>query len=119
MAWRIPDEGATWGYATELPDAASIAWSAQYGRSWEPLYAGDFLRLKTEIATLTAELAGARELLTEIRDGEVNAEDEADKYLRSHEKSELSKVRAAHEAARFNPVTVETQTTVQRISENS
>lgn len=41
VAWRIPGEGGEWEYTTELPDAASIAWSAQYGRSWEPLYAGE------------------------------------------------------------------------------
>ena len=41
VAWRIPAENGTWEYETELPDAASIAWSAQYGRSWEPLYASE------------------------------------------------------------------------------
>ena len=51
------------------------------------------------IAELEAQLAEARELLTEIRDNEVNAQDEADKYLRNHDKSELSKVRVALEAA--------------------
>lgn len=39
-----------------------------------------------------AQLAAARELLTEIRDGEVNVVDECDKFLRSHERSSLSKV---------------------------
>ncbi len=36
-----------------------------------------------------------RELLREIRGGEVNAQDEADKFLRDHEPSELSKMREA------------------------
>ena len=61
--------------------------------------AGDFAQMKTRIAELEAQLAEARELLTEIRDNEVNAQDEADKYLRNHDKSELSKVRVALEAA--------------------
>ena len=40
----------------------------------------------------TEWLAGATELLREIRDDEVNAQDEADKFLRDHVPSELSKV---------------------------
>lgn len=43
---------------------------------------------------LQAELAASKELLREIRDSEVNAQDEADKFLRDHQPSELSKVRA-------------------------
>lgn len=41
-----------------------------------------------------AELADAKELLREIRDHEVNEADEADKFLRDHIPSELSKARA-------------------------
>ena len=52
------------------------------------------------IAELEQQLAAARELLREIRDGEVNAEDEADKFLRDHVPSELKKVKADLEAAR-------------------
>jgi predicted house-cleaning noncanonical NTP pyrophosphatase (MazG superfamily) len=36
------------------------------------------------------ELANALELIREIRDGEVNAEDEADKFLRDHVPSKLA-----------------------------
>lgn len=36
----------------------------------------------------------ALELLREIRDDQVNAQDEADKFLRDHQPSELSKLRA-------------------------
>lgn len=53
------------------------------------------------------KLEAIRELLREIRDDEVNAQDEADKYLRDHEPSELSKMRdtikEAHEALRAWP----------------
>lgn len=51
-----------------------------------------------------AELANAKELLREIRDHEVNEADEADKFLRDHIPSELSKVRAelAKERARLD-----------------
>jgi hypothetical protein len=45
------------------------------------------------------ELSEARELLREIRDGEVNGVDEADKFLRCHKASKLSEARA--EAARL------------------
>ena len=41
---------------------------------------------------LERERNEARELLREIRDDEVNAQDEADKFLRDHAPSELSKV---------------------------
>ena len=53
------------------------------------------------------KLEAIRELLREIRDDEVNAQDEADKFLRDHEPSELSKMReaikGAHEALRAWP----------------
>jgi len=42
---------------------------------------------------LERERDDAREVLREIRDNEVNPEDEADKFLRDHVPSELSKVR--------------------------
>jgi hypothetical protein len=42
---------------------------------------------------LERERDEAREVLREIRDNEVNPEDEADKFLRDHVPSELSKVR--------------------------
>ena len=41
---------------------------------------------------LERERNEARELLREIRDDEVNAQDECDKFLRDHVPSELSKV---------------------------
>jgi len=53
------------------------------------------------------KLEAIRELLREIRDDEVNAQDEADKFLRDHAPSELSKMReaikAAHDALRAWP----------------
>jgi uncharacterized coiled-coil DUF342 family protein len=45
------------------------------------------------VQELERELAEAREVLREIRDNEVNPEDEADSFLRDHAPSELSKVR--------------------------
>lgn len=57
----------------------------------------DEARFFAEVADITRLsytewLAGATELLREIRDDEVNAQDEADKFLRDHVPSELSKV---------------------------
>ena len=49
--------------------------------------------MPTEFAEkLERERNEARELLREIRDDEVNAQDECDKFLRDHVPSELSKV---------------------------
>jgi hypothetical protein len=48
--------------------------------------------------TLQRERDEAREVLREIRDNEVNPEDEADKFLRDHLPSELSKVREQRDA---------------------
>jgi hypothetical protein len=45
------------------------------------------------IDDLTKQRDEAREVLRQIRDNEVNPEDEADKFLRDHVPSELSKVR--------------------------
>jgi hypothetical protein len=45
------------------------------------------------IDDLTKQRDEAREILREIRDNEVNPEDEADRFLRDHVPSELSKVR--------------------------
>jgi hypothetical protein len=45
------------------------------------------------IQQLERERDEAREVLREIRDNEVNPEDEADRFLRDHAPSELSKVR--------------------------
>lgn len=47
VAWRITDGEGGYEYRSELPDAASIAWSAQYGRKWEPLFKGGGLSLNT------------------------------------------------------------------------
>jgi len=47
---------------------------------------------------LERERDEAREVLREIRDNEVNPEDEADKFLRDHVPSELSKVREQRDA---------------------
>jgi predicted nucleic acid-binding Zn-ribbon protein len=47
---------------------------------------------------LERERDEAREVLREIRDNEVNPEDEADKFLRDHLPSELSKVREQRDA---------------------
>ena len=45
---------------------------------------------KHEIDQLIERLAKAEELLREIRDDEVNAQDEADKFIRDHQPSDLS-----------------------------
>jgi hypothetical protein len=50
-------------------------------------------RAHHERAAAIRERDEAREVLREIRDNEVNPEDEADKFLRDHVPSELSKVR--------------------------
>lgn len=49
---------------------------------------------KTEYDALFQSLCEAEELIREIRDGEVNAQDEAAKFLRDHKPSELSKLRS-------------------------
>jgi len=54
--------------------------------------------LTAENAALRANSAEATELLREIRDGEVNAEDEADKFLRDPAPSRLSEVTAERDA---------------------
>jgi hypothetical protein len=60
-----------------------------------------------KVTELEAQIEVMRELLREIRDDEVNSQDEADKFLRDHAPSELSKMReaikAAHEALRAWP----------------
>jgi signal transduction histidine kinase len=50
-------------------------------------------RLQTQLTAVTEQRDEAREILREIRDNEVNPEDEADRFLRDHVPSELSKVR--------------------------
>jgi hypothetical protein len=62
---------------------------------WE--FAG---QLERELAASQAGQANALELLREIRDDEVNAQDEADKFLRDHQPSKLSEWQA--EAARLS-----------------
>ena len=47
-----------------------------------------------EYDDLFKKLCEAEELIREIRDDEVNAQDEADKFLRDHKPSELAKMRA-------------------------
>jgi uncharacterized protein (DUF3084 family) len=49
-------------------------------------------RLQSNLTAVTEQRNGAIEILREIRDDEVNAQDEADKFLRDHLPSELSKV---------------------------
>jgi chromatin segregation and condensation protein Rec8/ScpA/Scc1 (kleisin family) len=49
---------------------------------------------KRELDQLLERLAKAEELIREIRDDEVNAQDETDKFLRDHKPSELAKMRA-------------------------
>jgi hypothetical protein len=66
---------------TDTPETDEVARKL----TWDHLL--DFAR------KLERERDEARELLREIRDGEVNPEDEADKYLRDHVCSELSKER--------------------------
>lgn len=51
---------------------------------------------KRELDQLIERLAKAEELLREIRDDEVNAQDEADRFLCDHQPSELAKMRAAN-----------------------
>jgi hypothetical protein len=38
VAWRMFDGEGGYDYRDELPDEKSRAWSARYGRKWEPLY---------------------------------------------------------------------------------
>jgi chromatin segregation and condensation protein Rec8/ScpA/Scc1 (kleisin family) len=47
-----------------------------------------------ELDQLLERLSEAEELIREIRDDEVNAQDETDKFLRDHKPSELAKMRA-------------------------
>lgn len=49
---------------------------------------------KREYYKLFDNLCEAEELIREIRDGEVNAQDEADKFFRDHQPSELSLAKA-------------------------
>lgn len=49
---------------------------------------------KTEYDALFQSLCKAEELIREIRDNEINAQNEATKFLRDHQSSELSKLRA-------------------------
>jgi len=49
---------------------------------------------KRELDQLLERLSEAEELIREIRDDEVNAQDETDKFLRDHKPSELAKMRA-------------------------
>lgn len=62
-------------------------------------------QLIEQVSRLIREKQTMRELLREIRDDEVNAQDEADKFLRDHQPSELSRMREAikeaHEAIGF------------------
>lgn len=57
-------------------------------------------QLERELAASQAGQANALELLREIRDDEVNAQDEADKFLRDNQPSKLSEWQA--EAARLS-----------------
>lgn len=63
-------------------------WCAEYEKSEKSRN-----EMFAELKMLKSELAMAQEILREIRDGEVNPEDEADKYLRDHIPSELSAAR--------------------------
>jgi len=59
-------------------------------------FAGQINQLHSDIQELNAtkdEHDKALELLREIRDDQVNAQDEADKFMRDHQPSELSKLR--------------------------
>jgi hypothetical protein len=49
---------------------------------------------KRELDQLLERLDKSEELIREIRDDEVNPQDEADKFLRDHQPSELAKMRA-------------------------
>ena len=51
-------------------------------------------QLERELDQLLERLSEAEELIREIRDDEVNAQDETDKFLRDHKPSELAKMRA-------------------------
>jgi hypothetical protein len=69
---------------------------------------GELEEARAEVARQSAvmrdqanELSEARELLREIRDGEVNAEDEADKFLRCHKASKLAQARAEVKRLQF------------------
>lgn len=56
----------------------------------------DLLAAQSELAAMRERLSAAEELLREIRDGEVNAEDEADKFLRDDRESALAASRRAN-----------------------
>lgn len=83
------------GYFEEVDSGMSYRLWEQVGH--EPtidsvaLYEGE---CPARIAALERENVDLKELLREIRDGEVNAEDEADKFLRDYQPSELSIARA-------------------------
>ncbi len=51
--------------------------------------------LRRQFNQTQIKLNDAEELLREIRDGEVNPQDEADKFLRDHQPSELQKLRSS------------------------
>jgi hypothetical protein len=67
--------------------ASKGAWSFELREKME--------KLERERDDLARWKDDARELFLEIRDDEVNAQDETDKFLRDHEPSELSKMREA------------------------
>ena len=60
------------------------------------------VELELKLSAICRERDKAREVLREIRDGEVNPEDEADKFLRDHVPSELSKVREERDRLMFS-----------------
>jgi hypothetical protein len=78
----------------------------------------EWVSLATERDALAKERDEARELLREIRDGEVNAEDESDKYLRDSQPSELSRVRAERDAlaTQLKQVSLELDLTKEKLT---
>jgi hypothetical protein len=61
VAWRIPDECATWSYQTDEPEPECIAWSARWNRVYEPLY--------DSAALEQARIAGMREAMEIVMGG--------------------------------------------------
>ena len=80
----------------ELNEArAEMPWYAngESKEQWMERQREKYQHLENTIKEVTEQRDEAREVLREIRDNEVNPEDEADKFLRDHVPSELSKVR--------------------------
>ena len=81
---------------TTQPSATprTTALAQAHNASEQGSYRDRYEEMSDHAYVLETELAAAKELLREIRDNEVNASDEADKFLRDHQPSELERLRA-------------------------